>query len=156
MWRPGCGCFAAGTAEDGKSFNPYLALDAQVWPLLAGAAPRHRISAALDKLRHGEGYAYSEAREGLWTEGTAQVALLLRLSGRDAEADRLMQAAETMRTPEGAYYAASSKELPTGFMLDTDPTQPRRYFHIGHLAALAWVALAQQHYNPFTRTRALP
>jgi hypothetical protein len=31
----------------------------------------------------GDGFAYSEAKEGLWTEGTAQVALLLELSRRD-------------------------------------------------------------------------
>jgi hypothetical protein len=40
MWTPSCGCFAVGTGEDGITHNPYLALDAQVWPLLAipGAA----------------------------------------------------------------------------------------------------------------------
>ena len=60
-----------------------------------------------------------------------------------------------MRTPDGSYYAANSKELATGFMLETDPTQPRQYFHVAHLAAVSWVALAQQRYNPFTGTNAL-
>ncbi len=158
MWRPECGCFAVGTMQDGKTRNLYLALDAQTWPLLAipGAAKRYKAAMAHSRLRDGDGFAYSEAKEGLWTEGTAQVALLLELSGRDAEADRFMKAVDAMRTPDGSYYAASSRGLPTGFMLETDPTQPRRYFHIAHLAAVSWVAIAQQRYNPFTGTYALP
>jgi len=158
MWRPTCGCFAVGTTEDGKTRNLYLALDAQTWPLLAivGAATRYKAAAAQTKLRDGEGFAYSEAKEGLWTEGTAQVALFMNLSGREGEANRLMKAVEGMRTPDGSYFAASTRELPTGFMLETDPTQPRQYFHIAHLAALSWVAIAQRRYNPFTGTNTLP
>lgn len=158
MWRPACGCFAVGTTGDGKTPNLYLALDAQTWPLLAipNAAVNYKAAMAPTSLRDGDGFAYSEAKEGLWTEGTAQVALLMKLSGRQEQADRLMKAVEAMRTPDGSYYAASTKKLPTGFMLETDPTQPRQYFHIGHLAAVSWVAMAQQNYNPFTGTNALP
>jgi hypothetical protein len=160
MWTLSCNCFAAGTAEDGVTGNPYLALDAQVWPLLAipRAATRYGdVLVAMDKrLRDGDGYAYSEAREGLWTEGTAQVALFMELSGRKAQAEKLQQALDTMRTSDGSYYAASTKALPTGFMLQTDPTQPRQYFHIAHLAALSWTAIASRRYNPFTRKTSLP
>lgn len=158
MWRPKCGCFAVGTTEDGKTRNLYRALDAQTWPLLAipGAATRYRTAMAPGKLRDGDGFAYSAAKEGLWTEGTAQVALLLELSGRKDEAAKFMKAVDAMRARDGSYYAASTKELPTGFMLDTDPSQPRQYFHIRHLAAVAWVAIAERRYNPFTGTHALP
>jgi hypothetical protein len=158
MWRPACGCFAVGTGMDGKTPNLYLALDAQIWPLLAipGAATRYKAAMLQDRLRAENGFAYSEAKEGLWTEGTAQVALLLRLSGRDQETDELMKAVGAMRLPDGSYYAAGTHGLPTGFMLDTDPTQPRRYFRIPHLAAVSWVAMAQLGYNPFTGGHALP
>jgi hypothetical protein len=158
MWRPKCGCFAVGTTEDGKTRNLYLALDAQIWPLLAipGGAARYKAAIAQSKLRDGDGFAYSEAKEGLWTEGTAQVALLLELSRRDDEVVGFMKALDAMRAPDGSYYAASTRELPTGFMLETDPNQPRQYFHIAHLAAASWVAIAQMRYNPFTRTNALP
>jgi hypothetical protein len=158
MWRPKCGCFAVGTTEDGKTRNLYLALDAQTWPLLAipDAATRYRIATAPTKLRDGDGFAYSEAKEGLWTEGTAQVALLLELSGHNAEAASFMNAVNAMRAPDGSYYAASTHELPTGFMLETDPTQPRQYFHIAHLAAASWAAIAQERYNPFTGSKSLP
>ena len=158
MWRPKCGCFAVGTGEDGKTRNPYLALDAQTWPLLAipGAATRYKAAMAPRKLRVGDGFAYSEAKEGLWTEGTAQVALLLELAGRQDKAAGFMKAVDAMRASDGSYYAASTRKLPTGFMLETDPAQPRQYFHIAHLAAVSWVAIAQQRYNPFTGTNALP
>jgi hypothetical protein len=158
MWRPKCGCFAVGTTEDGKTRNLYLALDAQTWPLLAipGAATHYKSAVAQSRLRDGDGFAYSEAKEGLWTEGTAQVALLLELSGRNEEAARLMKAIDAMRARDGSYYAANSRELPTGFMLETDPTHPRQYFHIAHLAAVAWVAIATRRYNPFTGTNAQP
>jgi hypothetical protein len=41
-------------------------------------------------------------------------------------------------------------------MLETDPTQPRQYFHIAHLAAVSWAAIAATRYNPFVREAALP
>jgi len=84
------------------------------------------------------------------------MALLLGLSGRDHEADNFMKAVDAMRAPDGSYYAANSRELPTGFMLETDPTQPRQYFHIAHLAAASWAAIAQQRYNPFIGSKSLP
>jgi hypothetical protein len=158
MWRSECGCFAVGTIEDGKTHNSYLALDAQTWPLLAipGAAARYEAAMAPAQLRDGGGFAYSEAKEGLWTEGTAQVALLLALSGRADEAARFMKAVDAMQAPDGSYFAANTKKLPTGFMLETDPARPRQYFHIAHLAAVSWAAMAQRRYNPFTGTHELP
>jgi hypothetical protein len=158
MWRSKCGCFAVGTKVDGKTRNPYLALDAQAWPPMAipGAAARYKTATALKKLRDGEGFAYSEAKEGFWTEGTAQVALLMELSGRDAEAAKFMNALEAMRAQVGSYYAAGTSELPTGFMLETDPTLPRQYFHITHLAAISWFTIAPRRYNPFAGTNVLP
>jgi hypothetical protein len=160
MWSVQCQCFAVGTIDDGATRNPYLALDAQVWPQLAipGFATRYRaaVATANARLRDSDGFAYSEAKEGLWTEGTAQMALLLDLTGRDAEAEPFRHAVEAMRAPDGFYYAASTRELRTGFMLETDPTQPRQYFHIPHLAALSWAALAEKKFNPFTGARALP
>ena len=160
MWRPKCGCFAVGTTEDGKTRNLYLALDAQAWPLLAipGGAAHYKpvLMTAEKQLRDGNGYAYSQARAGDWTEGTAQIVLLLTLSGQQGVADAYMKTVDALRAPDGSYYAASTRALPTGFMLETDPTQPRQYFHIPHLAALAWAVLAQQRFNPFTGTGALP
>lgn len=159
MWRPMCNCFAVGNGEDGVTPNTLLALDAQIWPLLAlnnASAYGAVLATVRQQLSQSGGYAYSEAREGLWTEGTGQMALLAALSGRRDEAAALNRVIATLRTPDGAYYASNRSALPTGFMLQTDPTKAREYFHIRHLAAAAWAALAQRRFNPFTGTRSLP
>jgi hypothetical protein len=160
MWNAACGCFAVGAGEDGVSLNPLLALDAQVWPLMAlpGAVKQHpRALQTLDRsLRFEAGYTYSEAGGGLWIEGTAQVAVLLQLMHQQARARELRAAINAQRTADGGYYASGTTATPTGFMLATDPTRPRVYFHLEHLGAGAWAALADQGYNPFTGGRSLP
>ncbi len=160
MWDPGCGCFAAGTADDGSTPNPFLALDAQVWPLLALPGAVDPFAAALataeHRLRVDGGFAYGQPGQGLWTEGTAQVALLVRLLGRTSQAKALIAAVESLRAPAGGYYASNVPRLPTGFMLDTEPSRPRLYFHLPHLGATAWAALAERGFNPFTGTMELP
>lgn len=160
MWDPLRAGFAAGTTEDGVTVNPLQALDAQIWPLLAlpRAMPRFApvLPSAEAHLRSGEGYAYSEAGGGPWTEGTAQMLLLLKLLHRDSLLRAPTAALAAARAPGGGYYATTVAALPTGFKLDTDPGQPRLYLHLEHLGAAAWVALAQQGFNPFTGERALP
>jgi len=160
MWSAECDCFAAGTGEDGVTPNRLLALDAQVYPLLAITGARKQYGAAQAtverKLSDNGGLSYSDARAGLWTEGTAQFALLAELSGRKNAANGLIQALSKVRAADGSYYATDARELPTGLVLDTDSGQTRKYFHIPHLAATAWVAIAQRRYNPFTQTHELP
>ena len=160
MWSAGCGCFAVGTAEDGQTLNPLLALDAQVWPLLAlpGMVQKHpQVLQTIDaRLRFDGGYTYSGGGRGLWVEGSAQAAVLLQLLQRPAQARALRAVIETQRTGNGGYYASGTPTTSTGFMLATDPSAPRLYFHLEHLGAAAWAALAQQGYNPFTGGRSLP
>lgn len=160
MWDAQRNCFVTGTGDDGATINPIIVLDAQIWPLLALPGATRQYAAALDcardRLSFEEGYAYSEVRDGLWTEGSAQALLLFELLGRKADAQRLRKAIERQRAPDGGYYASSKQQLPTGFMLATDPLQPRLYYRLPHLGAVAWVALAERRFNPFTGTFALP
>lgn len=154
MWRAEDGYFAVGTGEDGVHLNPMLALDAQIWPLMAIPGSATRYAAALAscdrRLRFDTGYTYSEAGGGLWSEGTAQVAVLLELLHRDSAARAVQASVLAQRAPDGGYYASNVTATPTGFMLATDPTQPRVYFHLEHLGAAAWAALSEQRFNPFT------
>src|SRR3984885_9207319 len=98
MWNADCGCFAVGTAEDGVTANSMLALDAQVWPLMALSGHVQRRASVLltieRRLRFEAGYTYSEAGGGLWIEGTAQVAVLLELLHRQPPARGLRAAIE--------------------------------------------------------------
>jgi hypothetical protein len=160
MWNADCSCFAVGTGEDGETVNPMLALDAQVWPLMAlpGMAIKHgAVLHSIDTdLRFESGYTYSRAGGGLWVEGTAQMAVLLQLMHRDAQARALHVAIGAQRTGNGGYYASGAAATATGFTLATDPSVPRVYFRLEHLGAAAWVALADRGYNPFTGGRSLP
>jgi hypothetical protein len=161
MWDPACACFAAGTAEDGITRNPTLALDAQILPLMALPGATRKFASAMataeQRMRVGKGFSFGEDRDGVWTEGTGQMALLLKLLGRTEEVQPLMAVIESQRLPDGGgFYATSVQELPTGFMLDTDPTKPRLYFRLPHLGAASWAALAERGFNPFTATKGLP
>lgn len=159
MWDKDCGCFWVGTGLDGRTPNRFLALDAQLWPLLAlsGGVARYGAALRTARVRMGVdgGFAYSQAGGAVWTEGTAQAALLAALMGEDKTAARLMAVIKAQRAPDGSYFAAA-RDTDTGFRLDTDASQARRYFHVPHLGALAWAALAQRRFNPFTFGAHLP
>jgi hypothetical protein len=160
MWQPAAGCFATGTAEDGISRNAFQALDAQIWPLLAlPEAHRYQdevMTRCLPKLRQGKGYAYSAALHGIWTEGTAQAAVLMACTGHADAAQELLETLASLHAPGGGFYATDQAQLPTGFVSPTNPGAQRFYFHLSHLGATAWVALAQRKINPFAVGEARP
>ena len=155
MWDDRCVCFDVGTTEDGVSHNRQLVLDAQIWPLLALPGETHTphmasLATAQKRIRFDGAFAYGESGGGVWTEGTAFVALLERLSGQPDRANALLARLQTLRGPDGGYYATDVPGLPTGFAAASDSNQQRVYLHLPHLAAAAWVALAERGFNPFT------
>jgi hypothetical protein len=153
MWNAHGRFFEAGVIEDGVTRDRYLALDAQTLPLLAlpGALKPYGSAVATLDRRVGVdgGFAFGDAKGGIWTEGTEQVALLLELSGREAEARSAIQAAQNMRASDGSYFATDATQLPTGLPLDTDQSRSRQYFHMAHLAPAAWAALVERRFDPF-------
>jgi hypothetical protein len=159
MWNDTCGCYATGTGTDGVTINPLLATDAQVWALLAlpqtEARRRRVVDTVQQRLSVAGGITYSEARGGIWTEGSAHMALLLRLLHQDEVATRLVALVEAQRAAGGGYFASDVASLPTGFVL-SDGSSPRFYFHQRHLGATAWAALAERGFNPFLAAAALP
>jgi hypothetical protein len=152
MWRADCTCFAVGTRDDGVTPNSLLALDAQVLPLLAlpDATPRSAgvFSPMAAKLAGGGGYRYSEAPGAMWIEGSAQVVLAMRRSGRSAAADTLLQLIDAQRDARGRFFAAGVGGTSTGFAVANVPGTQRIYAHEPHLAALAWAAMAERQFNP--------
>lgn len=165
MWDDACGCFAAGVQEDGVTHNPIVALDAQIWPLLAlpdmeknhGDAVLSMAASKLDAaFGDFRGYSYSESAHGFWTEGSAYMALLYGLLGDSPNADALSAAIGAQHAPGGGFFAAADPALATGFADPANPGQQRVYYHLPHLAAAAWAALAERKFNPFTGRAALP
>ncbi len=155
MWLPAEGRFAAGLRPDG-AVDGTSALDANLWPLLGLRDPAH--GAALDWVlrRHGlpagapeaelDGLDFNDDRDGIWTEGSAQAALLLRRAGRAALAGRFIATVLRLRTRDGWVLAADVPWLTTGL---SNGDVPFRYPQRGHLGATAWGAMAALDAGPF-------
>jgi hypothetical protein len=159
MWRKPEGRFAMGLTPDG-SVNAGSALDANIWPPLAW--PGQGLETALDWVlaRHGlpagapseemDGLDFNDDRDGIWLEGTAQAALLLRRLGREALAGRFAATLVRHRRPDGWIAAASLPWLTTGLGTGLRPgAADFLYPARGHLAANAWAALAGLDTSPF-------
>ena len=160
MWLPGEGRFATGLRPDG-SVNDHSAVDANLWPLLAGN-PRPEWRGALHWIltRHGlpangpadsmQGVDFNDDRDGIWLEGTAITALTARRLGQDGVAARLMATLRTQTSAGGLIYATSTPQLTTGLSIGLDKDAPDfLYYRRPHLAPTAWAVLAQLGADPF-------
>lgn len=155
MWDPTGPRFFIGTLDDGRTISrDRSGLDAQVWPLLAFAAH----PAAWDRIwswvgtqyRSGAGYGYRRQPDGIWTEGTAQVAAALQASGRTVP-EGVWQLLAAQRSDDGMLYATPQSRISTGLAIGPDSTSADFfYYHLPHLGATAWAALAGRGWNPFT------
>jgi len=164
MWMPPERRFAMGLTPEG-AVNPGSALDANLWPALAW--PGQGFEGALDWVlaRHGlpagapaaelDGLDFNDDRDGIWLEGTAQAALLLRRLGRGALAARLAATMARHRRPDGWIAAASIPWLTTGLGTGLRPgAADFLYPARGHLAANAWAALTALDASPFDQAKA--
>ena len=94
------------------------------------------------------GYGFRDAPDGIWTEGTAQAALILH----DPSLFPLLLA---QRAPDGLLYASPDSRIRTGLALTPQSTTDDfYYFHLPHLGATAWSVLAATSTNPFAPPRA--
>ena len=158
MFRPAQGRFLIGTAPDGATPAEHPSgLDAQLWPLLLdGAQPAWRAAFDYALKAHGAdgGLDFNDDRDGLWSEGTAQGALVARALGRKDEAHRLRLSAAEQAGPEGYIFASKTPSISTGLAIGPNSaTDDFRYYHRPHLGATAWTVLAARGWNPFTGRR---
>lgn len=158
MWDGAQRRFLVGTLDDGKTLSrDKSGLDAQVWPLLAfhpHPAEWNQVWHWVDtQHRSGEGYGYRRRPDGVWTEGTAQVAAAMQASGR-AVPDTLWQLLAAQRGEGGMLYATPQQRIGTDFAIGPTSTYADFfYYHYPHLGATAWAALAANSWNPFTGRR---
>jgi hypothetical protein len=152
MWNQAEGRFWLGTDAGGTAINRAgAALDANLWPLIAIPTPPPDWNRARAWVRAHQsvagGYSFATPATALWTEGTAQAALILP----DPVA---LATANAQAAPDGLLYATPAAELRTGLALTpSSTTDDFRYFHLPHLGATAWAILAATHTNPFRPTR---
>lgn len=158
MWDDSLGTFLTGTLADGITVNRQsFPLDVDTWALLAFGADS-RYTTAITWLEDScmakgcpedsgfTGFDFNTDRDGVWMEGTAQMALVYRLAGQMGKYQRVMDVLmEAQRwTPTewtGGLLAACHDSVSTGF----DWLYPRRV----HIGATAWLVFALQGYNPY-------
>ncbi|TCI11448.1 hypothetical protein EZM97_19090 [Dyella soli] len=155
MWDNTGHRFLVGTLDDGSTLSrDKSGLDAQAWPLLAfnpHPAEWNQVWSWIDSQhRSGDGYGYRRQPDGVWTEGSAQVAAALQASGKPVP-DSLWRLIADQRGSGGMLYATPQPRIATDFAIGPDSTYADFfYYHLPHLGATAWAALAAKGWNPFT------
>jgi hypothetical protein len=98
----------------------------------------------------GGGYGFKGEPDGMWTEGTGQAALVLLATGHGDEAEALWPLLLAQRSPSGLLFATPQARVSTGLSIGPDSKgEDFFYFHLPHLGATAWAALAAAGRNPF-------
>jgi hypothetical protein len=153
------GRFLLGTLPDGRTpRHSGSGLDTQLWPMLAFAhyPPEWRRALAWAEEKHGVdgGFDFNDDRDGVWVEGTCQAALVYRTLGDEKRAEELLGLVAGERASSGLLFATRGGSLTTGLSVGPSSTSDDfRYFHLPHLGATAWAALAASGWNPFTGAR---
>ncbi|QNK00384.1 hypothetical protein [Dyella telluris] len=161
MWDASQHRFLVGTLDDGKTLSrDKSGIDAQVWPLLAfnphPAEWDHVWAWVESQHRSGDGYGYRRQPDGVWTEGTAQVATAMQASGKPVP-DALWRLLVSQRSTAGMLYATPQERIATDFAIGPTSTEADFfYYHLPHLGATAWAALAAKAWNPFTGQSVTP
>ncbi|MBD9438506.1 hypothetical protein [Pseudomonas sp. PDM04] len=156
QWDAGEGRFLIGTGADGQTSDRVRSgLDAQIWPLIALQDPPRdwrRVFAFIDRVhRAGDGYGFNRDPDGLWTEGTAQAAAVAQLNGLGDKARPLWGVLLDQQASEGWLFATPAPRISTGLAIGPDSiTNDFFYYHLPHLGATAWAAIAATGVNPFT------
>ena len=154
MWDNTQHRFLVGTLDDGKTLSrDKSGLDAQLWPLLAfnpHPAEWNQVWTWIDSQhRSGDGYGYRRNPDGVWTEGSAQAATTLQASGKQVP-DALWQLLAAQNSGNGMLYATPQARISTDFAIGPTSTYSDFfYYHLPHLGATAWAALAAKGWNPF-------
>ena len=152
MWDPREGKFWTGTGDDGATaFCDVVPVDIQAWALLAlrsDAAPYRRgLDYAEKQLTVGGGFDFNQDTDGIWFEGTAQMALAFQSMGQTARKNELVGFLESAQDASGGITASDHDAVSTGFYL-SDGT-PWLYYRRLHVGATSWLVLAEHSVNPF-------
>jgi hypothetical protein len=153
MWDAERRCYLAGTTDPSNRNTAagMLPLDVQPWSVLSlGGGHTKAIDCAeahhLNDHEGFHGFDFNDDEDGVWFEGTAQMATAYALAQREAMADLfragLRRAQVTAPFGDGEGLAASTRDgLTTGFGF--------KYFRRLHIGATAWNVFAQLGFNPY-------
>ena len=139
------GCFYTGTGLDGVTINKsVLPLDTNTWAILAmpDFADTDKVMLFVEKnMRVGQGYDFNDDKDGVWFEGTAQVAAVYKLIGNTDKYAEILAFMKKNMGADGSITAADRNNVTTGFDWE--------YGKRAHLGATAWLVFAELGRNPF-------
>ena len=152
LWDASEGRFWTGTLSDGNEINREpIPLDVQTWSNLA---LEDRETQYLRALRYAElhhsndtGFDFNEDRDGIWYEGTAQMAAAYRVTGNTTSWQKVVANLTAIQDVSGGIPAASRDELTTGF--NVTEGVPWLIYHRLHIGATGWMVFAEEGRNPF-------
>jgi len=151
MWDANEGHFWTGTLDDGITLNKStIPLDIQAWVVIT----MDDYHPALDWAESNcyvetdgfRGFDFNSDKDGIWFEGTAQMAVAYQVTGQSDKSDlclsELRRAQESATNANGkGIVAASHDGVTTGFDWE--------YFSRLHIGATAWYIFAEMKCNPY-------
>ena len=146
-------CFYTGTTEDGLTVNKsVLPLDTNALSVLAFGEKLEDADKVLTFIKRsmsvGAGFDFSAGDlDGVWNEGTAQMALCCHMKGMNEEYSAMMGYLKTQEYKDGGIPAADRDGVSTGFFL-SGTAELWEYYNTLSIGATGWYALAQLKANP--------
>ena len=152
MWDRLEGKFWTGTGENGVTpFRDVIPIDAQAWAMLAlqdEAIPYRRgLDYADAQMTVGQGYDFNQDADGVWFEGTAQMAAAFHAVGQSSRSRAVLDFLRASQHPSGGIPASDRDAISTGFYLGDGTAW--LYYNRLHVGATAWLVLADHDANPF-------
>lgn len=147
-------CFYTGTEKDGKTISKgVIPLDSNSLAILALREElfnAHKIiSFVEDRMSIGAGFDFSAGDlDGIWNEGTAQMALCYSELGESEKYDSKILYLKTQEARDGSIPAADRDGVSTGFYVSGSKVL-WEYHNQQSISATSWYALAQMKANPF-------
>ncbi len=152
MWDAREGKFWTGTGDDGVTiYREVVPVDVQAWALLAMKEDGVKFSKGLEyaetRLRVGDGFDFNQDHDGVWYEGTAQMAAAFQCLGQGAKSRAVIDFMKSAQDASGGIVAANREAISTGFYFADG--SPWLYYKRLHVGATSWLSLAERGQNPF-------
>jgi hypothetical protein len=152
MWDNQEGKFWTGTGDDGVTvLKDVVPLDVQAWGLLALRNESLPLSKGLNyaetRMTVGKGFDFNQDMDGIWFEGTAQMAAAFAFNGQKDKQKSVVNFLKASQHTSGGLFASDREVITTGFHMKDG--EPWLYYKRLHVGATAWMALAEKSLNPF-------
>ena len=147
-------CFYTGTEKDGKTVSDgVIPIDTNSLAILALGTelkdPELILAFVEEWMAVDEGFDFSAGDlDGIWNEGTAQMAVCYRVLGYTDRYDAVMAYLATQTDRDGSIPAADRDGVSTGFAVAGSDLL-WEYNNEQNIGATGWLAFAQLGVNPF-------